>query len=358
MNADSGEGYISVDGNEGDRNNLTLWHSGDELIKNVSALCNNTIVIIHSTGPTLVSEWYDSPNITAILWAGVPGQESGNSITDILYGRVNPAARTPFTWGTTRESYGTDVMYTPNNGKGAPQDDFLEGVFIDYRAFDYQNITPVYEFGFGLSYATFEFSNLTITSAGAGNYTPTTGTTAAAPVLGNYSTSLSDYLFPNASFPHIWQYIYPYVNTTDAKAASADPDYGQTAAEFLPPNATDGSPQPQLPAGGAPGGNPELWDVLYTVTATIKNNSTINGEEVPQLYVSLGGPNDPKIVLRGFERLSIDAGESATFTADLMRRDLSNWDTVAQNWFISSYPKTVYVGPSSRNLPLSQSLMS
>jgi beta-glucosidase len=356
VNADSGEGYISVDGNEGDRNNLTLWHSGDDLIKNVSALCNNTIIVIHSTGPTLLTEWYDSPNITAILWAGVPGQESGNSITDVLYGKINPAARTPFTWGPTRESYGTDILYTPNNGQGAPQDDFIEGVFIDYRAFDFQNITPIYEFGFGLSYTTFEYSNLTVTKAGAGNYTPTTGTTAAAPVLGNYSTNLADYLFPNASFPHIWQYIYPYVNTTDAKAASNDPNYGQTAAEFLPPHATDGSPQPLLAAGGAPGGNPELWDVIYSVTATIKNNGTLNGEEVPQLYVSLGGPNDPKIMLRGFDRLSIDAGGSATFSADILRRDLSNWDTVSQNWFISSYPKMVYVGSSSRNLFLSQSL--
>ena len=61
-------------------------------------------------------------------------------------------------------------------------------------------------------------------------------------------------------------------------------------------------------------------------------------------------------VLRGFERLSIDKGGKAVFTADLMRRDLSNWDTVKQNWVINSEPKTVFVGPSSRNLPLSQAL--
>ena len=356
VNADSGEGYINIDGNEGDRQNLTLWNSGDELIKNVSALCNNTIVVIHSTGPTLVTDWYSSPNITAILWAGIPGQESGNSITDVLYGKINPAARSPFSWGPTRESYGTDLLYEPNNGMDAPQDDFLEGIFIDYRSFDLHNITPIYEFGFGLSYTTFEYSNLTVASANAGPYTPTTGTTSPAPVLGNFSTNLSDYLFPNSSFRHIWQYIYPYLNTTDARTASADPSYGQTAAEFLPPHATDGTPQPLLAAGGAPGGNPELWDVLYTVTATIKNTGKVNGEEVPQLYVSLGGPNDPKIVLRGFDRLSIDAGQSATFSADILRRDLSNWDTVSQNWVITNYPKKIFVGPSSRNLPLSQTL--
>ena len=63
-----------------------------------------------------------------------------------------------------------------------------------------------------------------------------------------------------------------------------------------------------------------------------------------------------KKVLRGFERLSIDAGGSATFNADLTRRDLSNWDPEAQNWVISNYPKTVYVGSSSRKLFLSAKL--
>jgi hypothetical protein len=358
VNADSGEGYISVDGNEGDRNNLTLWRSGDELIQNVSALCSNTIVVIHSVGPTLVSEWYNNENITAILWAGLPGQESGNSITDVLYGKVNPAARTPFTWAPTRQSYGADVLYEPNNGMDAPQNNFAEGVFIDYRALDKTNTTPIYEFGFGLSYTTFEYSNLTITAANAGNYTPTTGMTGPAPTFGNYSTNLGDYQFPNSSFPYIEQYIYPYLNTTDAATASMDPNYGQTADQFMPPNATSTAPQPLLAAGGAPGGNPELWDVMYTVTATITNTGTRNGEEVPQLYLSLGGPNDPRVILRGFDRLSIDAGGSATFSTNLLRRDISNWDTVQQNWVITDYPKTVYVGPSSRNLPLSQGLTS
>ncbi|KAL3428426.1 glycosyl hydrolase family 3 [Phlyctema vagabunda] len=353
VNADSGEGFISIDGNTGDRKNLTLWASGDDLIKNVSAVCPNTIVVIHSVGPTLLTEWYDSPNVTAIVWAGLPGQESGNSLTDVLYGKVNPAAKTPFTWGATREDYGADILYTPNNGQDAPQVDFTEGVFIDYRTFDKRNITPIYEFGFGLSYTTFSYSDLQVNGSGVTPYTPTTGQTAAAPLFGNISTVLSDYLFPNASFPHIWQYIYPYLNTTSLEEATQEPNYGSTADEFLPAGALDGTPQPLLGAGGGSGGNPQLWDVLYTVTATVTNTGAVNGEEVPQLYVSLGGPNDPVKVLRGFERLSIDTGSSATFTADVTRRDLSNWDPVAQNWVISSFPKTVYVGSSSRDLPLS-----
>lgn len=358
VNADSGEGYINVDGNEGDRKNLTLWKNGDDLVKNVSSWCSNTIVVIHSVGPVLITDWYNSPNITAILWAGLPGQESGNSITDVLYGKVNPFGRTPFSWGATRESFGTDVLYEPNNGNGAPQQDFSEGVFIDYRHFDKVDAPLVYEFGYGLSYTTFDYSNLHVQKANAGTYQPTTGKTPPAPTFGNFSTDISDYVFPSDKLEYIYQYIYPYVNTTDPKKASADPYYGQTADEFLPPHAIDGSSQPLLRSSGkgTPGGNRQLYDVLYTVTADIKNTGSIAGDEVPQLYVSLGGADDPKVVLRGFDRIRIDPGQTVQFKVALTRRDLSNWDTALQDWVISSSPKKVFVGPSSRKLPLSANL--
>ncbi|SPQ22671.1 c26fd358-f5d8-4bdb-b4b2-1b2c14861824 [Thermothielavioides terrestris] len=355
VNADSGEGYINVDGNMGDRKNLTLWKDGDALVKNVASWCSNTIVVIHSPGPVLLTEWYNSPNVTAILWAGLPGQESGNSIADVLYGRVNPAARSPFTWGPTRESYGTDVLYTPNNGNGAPQDDFTEGVFIDYRYFDKTNSSVIYEFGHGLSYTTFEYSNIRVQKSNAGKYEPTTGKTSPAPTFGNFSTNLKDYVFPSHEFPYVYEYIYPYLNTTDPKAASGDANYGQTADKFLPPHATDSSAQPLLRSSGknSPGGNRQLYDVMYTITADIKNTGSIVGEEVPQLYVALGGPDDPKVQLRDFDRIRIDPGKTAQFRGTLTRRDLSNWDTTLQDWVISKYKKTAYVGRSSRKLDLS-----
>lgn len=355
VNADSGEGYINVDGNEGDRQNLTLWRNGETLIRNVTAVCNNTIVVVHSVGPVLMTSFYNNPNVTAILWAGLPGQESGNAIADILYGRINPGAKLPFTLGASRQDYGTDLLYQPNNGRNAPQQNFVEGVFIDYRHFDRAGITPIYEFGFGLSYTTFAYSNIQIASHSAGAYVPTTGTTRAAPVLGNFSTNPADYQFP-AGFRQVPLYIYPYLNSTNLRTAANDTNYGLPSSQWLPAGATDSSPQPRVAAGGGPGGNPMLYDVLFTVTATITNNGTVAGEEVAQLYISLGGPNDPRVQLRGFERLSIQPGMSTTFTADITRRDISNWDTVSQNWVITRYPKTVYVGSSSRRLHLSGTL--
>lgn len=350
VNADSGEGFINVDGNLGDRNNLTLWKNGDVLVQNVSALCNNTIVVIHSVGPVLLGDFPDHPNITAILWAGLPGEQSGNAITDVLFGRVNPSAKLPFTIGKTRADYGTDVLYFPNDGTGSPQINFTEGVFIDYRAFDQANITPAYEFGYGLSYTTFAYSNLRVKKLIVGGYTPSSGRTAPAPTLGTVRNhDAKEYYFPDNIDP-VFHYIYPYLNQSEVKESAFGNEYAQSID--LPHGAQDGSPRPIHPAGGAPGGNPQLYDVLYQVTATITNTGSLPGSEVPQLYLSLGGPYDPKVVLRGFERLSIQPGTSAEFHVDLTRRDLSNWDSAAQNWIISKHKKTVFVGSSSRKLLL------
>lgn len=350
VNADSGEGYIDVDGNIGDRNNLTLWQGGDTLIRNVSEQCNNTIVVLHTVGPVLLSNYSSNPNITAILWAGVPGEQSGNSIADVLYGRVNPGAKLPFTMAESREDYGTDLLYIPNEGTGAPQVEFTEGVFIDYRALDQNGIQPVYEFGFGLSYTNFSYSNIQVTKTNASSiYTPTQGMTSAAPTYGSISNDSAYDVFP-ANMSRVPLYIYPYLNFTDLETSANESDYALPG--FVPAGSQDPSPQPLIAAGGAPGGNPQLYDVLYKVTATITNTGSIPGDEVPQLYISLGGPYEPKVVLRGFERLSIQPGQSATFTADVMRRDVSNWDTASQNWVITNYTKTAFVGSSSRNLPL------
>ena len=280
VNADSGEGYIAVDGNVGDRNNLTFWRGGDGLIRNISQICNNTIVVMHTVGPVLLSNYSSNPNITAILWAGVPGEQSGNSIADVLYGRVNPGAKLPFTMAESREDYGTDVLYIPNQGTGAPQVDFTEGVFIDYRALDRANIAPVYEFGFGLSYTSFSYSDLQVIRRNVSAYTPTTGTTPPAPTFGSVVNNTSEYVFPS-NISQVPYYIYPYLNNTDLETSANETDYALPG--FVPAGSEDGSPQPLLPAGGAPGGNPQLYDVLYTVTATIANTGSVAGEEVPQL---------------------------------------------------------------------------
>jgi hypothetical protein len=65
LQADSGEEF-NLDGNDGDRKNLTAWHGGDDLVLAVAGQCDNTMVIIHSTGPVLMEPWIDHPNVTAV----------------------------------------------------------------------------------------------------------------------------------------------------------------------------------------------------------------------------------------------------------------------------------------------------
>ncbi|KAH8586574.1 putative beta-glucosidase A [Bisporella sp. PMI_857] len=339
VNANSGERYITVDGNGGDRNNLTLWGNGDALVEYVASIHPNTIVVLHTVGAVIVEDFKNHPNITAILWAGLPGQESGNAITDVLYGVVNPQAKSVFTWGKKREDWGVDVVY--HFEEDPPQLNFKEGNFIDYRYFDANNIAPSYEFGFGLSYTTYAYSDLKITKLNPGPYEPTTGFTKAAPTFGTIDYNPANAQFP-PGFHEVPLYVYPFLN---GSIPTGQP-------QNWPEKSFDSSPQPRVPAGGSAGGNRQLYDVLYTVSVTIKNTGTRRGTEIAQLYLSLGAPSDPIRVLRGFNDVPLSAGESRTITFELTRRDVSNWDTASQNWVISSYPKKVFVGASSRNLPL------
>jgi beta-glucosidase len=167
-NADACLIFINAYASESfDRTSLTDTFS-DQLVQNVATNCSNTIVVIHSAGIRTVDAWINHPNITAVLFAGVPGQESGNAIVDVLYGDVNPSGRLPYTVARSESDYGAllNSTFDPSN-PAFLQSDFTEGLYIDYRAFDAKNITPRYEFGYGLSYTTFAYANLTMAQTGA-----------------------------------------------------------------------------------------------------------------------------------------------------------------------------------------------
>ncbi|KAJ5169240.1 uncharacterized protein N7482_004834 [Penicillium canariense] len=262
-----------------DRPGLTDDYS-DTLITNVASKCSNTVVIVHNAGIRIVDDWVENENITAVMFAHLPGQDTGRSLVALLYGHANPSGRLPYSVAKSPSDYGS--LLQPSQPEGEyqlfPQSDFTEGQFIDYRAFDASDITPRYEFGFGLSYTTFEYSSLQLqkTNKPALQYPPT--------------------------------------------------------------------------ADIVEGGNPHLWDELMTVTATVQNTGSVDGNEVAQLY--LGIPNGPIRQLRGFDKVTIASGKSETVNFSLTRRDLSSWDVNAQEWALQEGEYEVYVGQSSRNLPL------
>ncbi|KAK7032002.1 glycoside hydrolase family 3 protein [Favolaschia claudopus] len=166
ITADSGEGYITVEGNAGDRNSLSAWHNGDALVAAVAAVNKNTIVVVNSVGPINMEAWVGNTNVTAVVWSGLPGQEAGNGLVDVLYGAYNPSGRLPYTIGKSISDYSAQV--TMNQAGSITPIQYTEGIFIDYRHFDQANIAPRFEFGFGLSYTTFTYFGLTISGSTAG----------------------------------------------------------------------------------------------------------------------------------------------------------------------------------------------
>ncbi|KAK4237313.1 putative beta-glucosidase M [Achaetomium macrosporum] len=135
----------------------------DRLILNVASWCANTVVVVHSAGIRTVDAWISHPNITATLFAGLPGQEAGHILTAILYGDVNPTGRLPYTVAQSESDYG-HLLNPTTSSDPFPEANFTEGLFIDYRYFDKHNLTPQFEFGFGLSYTTFAYADLSVST--------------------------------------------------------------------------------------------------------------------------------------------------------------------------------------------------
>ncbi|KAK4098148.1 glycoside hydrolase family 3 protein [Parathielavia hyrcaniae] len=159
ITADSGEGYITVEGHPGDRLHLDPWHNGNQLVQAVAAANKNTIVVVHSVGPVILETILATPGVRAVVWGGLPSQENGNALVDILYGLVSPSGKLVYTIAKRPEDYGTVVVRGDDN--------FGEGLYIDYRHFDNAGIEPRFEFGFGLSYTNFTYSSLRTTTPSA-----------------------------------------------------------------------------------------------------------------------------------------------------------------------------------------------
>jgi len=160
-----GTGFINVEGNFGDRNDLKLFEKGDDLVKAVASVNSKTVVVMHSVGSVVIEEWVENPNVTAILMAGVPGEQTGPAITDILFGKVNPSGRLPYTIAKDQKDFGIEIA--PNNPIPFIHTTnvvYKEGLFTDYKRFDQLNIVPRFPFGHGLSYTKFNYSNLKITN--------------------------------------------------------------------------------------------------------------------------------------------------------------------------------------------------
>ncbi|CAM3606538.1 glycoside hydrolase family 3 C-terminal domain-containing protein [Marinicrinis lubricantis] len=138
-----------------DREHLNIPANHQALIEAVSEVQPNLVVVL-SNGAPVVMPWLG--RVKGLLEAYLGGQALGGAIADLLFGDVNPS-------GKLAETFPQDVRHNPSHlnfpGEG-DRVEYREGIFIGYRYYDMKNIEPLFPFGFGLSYTTFEYSNLQV----------------------------------------------------------------------------------------------------------------------------------------------------------------------------------------------------
>ncbi|GKT45189.1 putative beta-glucosidase G [Colletotrichum spaethianum] len=261
------------------------WNS-TLVVENVARRCPNTVVVTHSAGINTLP-WAGNPNVTAILAAHLPGQESGNSIVDVLWGKVNPSGKLPYSIPVDAKDTDIPIVNLTEAEITSPtawQADFTEGLLIDYRQLDANNIDPLYEFGFGLSYTTFGLGTSLKIKQLVKNVAATPSPSTPSVPGGN---------------PELWDAIIRV--TTHVK--NTGPVAGATVPQLYI----------SLPKDSVPDGTPVQ-------------------------------------VLRGFEKVFLESEESAAVDFEVLRRDLSYWDVVSQAWVIPDGPIVFRVGFSSRDI--------
>ncbi len=151
---------------EGADRTFSLPPGQDELIREIAAVNKNTVVAVTSGGNVDSGKWIDQ--VPALLETWYPGQEGGTALAEILFGVTNPSGRLPATFERKWEDNPAAKNYylVPGTNKI----EYREGVFIGYRGYEKNNVAPLFPFGFGLSYTTFKYANLSVKPLSDGRF--------------------------------------------------------------------------------------------------------------------------------------------------------------------------------------------
>lgn len=142
----------------------------DELISKVADVNANTVVVVYSGGEVDVNPWLGK--VGALVMAWYSGQEGGTAMAQILSGKVSPSGRLPFTfWGSLESNpvmknyhVGSPIekaLFRARHEK-YPYAEYREGIFVGYRGMDHFGVKPMFPFGYGLTYSSFEYSDLKV----------------------------------------------------------------------------------------------------------------------------------------------------------------------------------------------------
>lgn len=147
------------EGGNNDRSDILLPGEQNRLISEVAKVNPNTVVVLINGSP-IGMPWIN--DVSAILEAYYPGEEGGNAIANVIFGKVNPSGKLP-------ETFPMKISDNPafNNYPGKDNIvNYAEGIYVGYRHYDSRNIEPLFPFGYGLSYTSFGYSDLKLSKKG------------------------------------------------------------------------------------------------------------------------------------------------------------------------------------------------
>src|SRR5688572_10268456 len=296
------------------------------------------MVVVLKTEGMVLMPWLD--RVPALIEAWYPGQEDGNAVANILFGVRNPSGKLPMTFGNsereaahaTREQF-PGATVPPPHWLDRPRLEarYTEGLRMGYRWYEANNVTPVFPFGFGLSYTTFEYSDLSVVSS-VSSVNRQSGTVNQAGTNQPSGTTSQPSGTPSQPSPTVNQQS-PTVN------------------------------QQTVTLNQQPG-------TVLTVTYTITNTGTRQGAESSQVYLTLPAEaGEPSKRLVGFKKVDLMPGASETVTVTIdssaSNHPLSFWvpdnDAPVEGWAngdwrTASGDYTVHVGTSSADTPLQQNV--
>ena len=145
-----------------DRLDMDLPGEQNQLIARVAAANPNTIVVL-SCGAPLNMPWLNQ--VAGIFQAWYLGQETGNAMADVIFGQVNPSGKLPTTFPKRLQDNPVFINYPGENGRVH----YGEGLFVGYRYYDKKEVEPLFPFGYGLSYTTFAYRNLSLNASQFGS---------------------------------------------------------------------------------------------------------------------------------------------------------------------------------------------
>ena len=258
-----------------DRPSLNLPSAQNELVSAVAAANPHTVVVVHAGAPVAMP-WLSQ--VASVVDAWYPGESNGTALASVLFGQTDPSGHLPVTFPAdlSQVPASTPAQFPGENGKVL----YSEGINVGYRFYDAHHETPMFPFGYGLSYTSFRFSDLRVTPQ--------------------------------------------QVRSTSGPGPTSCGCNGQARLQV-------------------------------TVSATITNTGKVTGSEVAQLYLSdPSSATEPPRQLKGFQKVTLRPGQSATVRFSLTGHDLSYWNSAANGWVVPAGQFGVYLGDSSAlaGLPL------